>query len=141
MDALDPTSAHPDDAAGNRAAATTVGGVQDALSRYFDLMHDCDLSRFDEVFAPSAHLHGYRDGAMATWSTQAYREVLGKRASPASRGALRRDEVLLIDVASRDMVFTKVRLRINEWTFVDYLTWHRFGGLWLITSKGFHLAD
>jgi hypothetical protein len=34
---------------------------------------------------------------------------------------------------------TKLRLRINNTVYVDYLTWHRLDGEWLITAKGFHI--
>ena len=30
-----------------------------AVERYFALMYDNDVSRFDQVFAPSAQLHGF----------------------------------------------------------------------------------
>ncbi len=33
----------------------------------------------------------------------------------------------------------KMRVRIANLMFVDYLTWHRIDDKWLITSKGFHL--
>lgn len=32
-------------------------------------------------------------------------------------------------------------VRVAAMTFVDYLTWHRIDGKWLITSKGFHLES
>ena len=110
-----------------------------AVRRYFDLMYDCDTTRFHTVFAPTVQLHGYRDGKMVAWSADVYREILKARRSPQSCGAIRADEVLLADVASPGMAFVKVRLRINEMVFVDYLTWHRIDDVWLVTSKGFHL--
>lgn len=109
------------------------------VQRYFDLMYDCDISHFDDVFFPGVHLHGFRDGRMVSWSADAYRDVLKKRRSPKSLGAPRLDEVLLIDLASPTQAFTKVRVQIAATVFVDYLTWHRIDGSWLITSKGFHL--
>ena len=45
----------------------------------------------------------------------------------------------MMDFASPDQAFTKVRVRMNASVFVDYLTWHRIDGRWLITSKGFHV--
>lgn len=110
-----------------------------ALADYFELMHDCDLARFDRVFAPSVQLHGFRDGAMVCWSAAAYRDVLARRQSPKSQGAPRADEILLVDLASGTQAMTKVRVRINATVFVDYLTWHRVDGRWLVTAKGFHL--
>lgn len=111
----------------------------DALRRYFELMHDCDLTRFDDVFAPTVQLHGFRDGAMVCWSAATYRDILAKRHSPKSLGAMRADEIVMLDLASPTQAFTKVRLRITTMVFVDYLTWHFVDGRWLITSKGFHL--
>ena len=116
-----------------------LAALLDSLQDYFELMHDCDLSRFDRVFAPSVQLHGYRDGRMVCWSAPTYRDILAARQSPKSLGAARADEILLIDFASTTQAFTKVRLRISAMVFVDYLTWHTIAGRWLITSKGFHL--
>jgi len=41
---------------------STFHSLLDAVDRYFDLMFDSDASRFDQVFAQSAQLHGLRDG-------------------------------------------------------------------------------
>ena len=126
------------------SAACTSPGLTDlthALQRYFDLMYDCDTSRFDRVFRSTAQLHGFRDGQMVMWSAATYRDILDKRRSPKSLNAPRADEILLMDFASVTQAFAKVRLRINAMTFVDYLTWHCIDGEWLITSKGFHLES
>ena len=32
----------------------------------------------------------------------------------------------------------KVRVRINDMVFVDYLSYHKVNGAWLITSKAYH---
>ena len=116
-------------------------GLIEAIQKYFDLMHDCDTSRFDQVFRSTVHLHGFRDGQMVAWSAQTYRDILDKRQSPKSLNAARADEILLIDFASTTQAFTKVRVKINTMLFVDYLTWHRIDGKWLITSKGFHVES
>jgi hypothetical protein len=46
---------------------TDIQDLGAALERYFDLMYDCDVANFDRVFAPSAQLHGFREGAMSCW--------------------------------------------------------------------------
>ena len=116
-----------------------VTSLRAALQRYLDLMYDCDLSRFDDVFAPTVQLHGFRDGAMQCWPAGVYRDILAKRQSPKSLGAPREDALLLLDFASPTQALIKVRVRIATMFFIDYLTWHRIDGRWLITSKGFHL--
>ena len=46
-----------------------------------------------------------------------------------------------MDVASRDQALVKVRVRINAILYVDYLSYHRIDGDWLITSKAFHVES
>jgi hypothetical protein len=115
--------------------------LTEAVQKYFDLMYDCDTSRFHEVFRSTAHLHGFRDGQMVTWCAQAYKDILDKRQSPKSLGAVRADEILLMDFASTELAFVKVRVKIAAMVFVDYLTWHCIDDKWLITSKGFRLTS
>ena len=113
----------------------------DATHKYFDLMYDCDVSRFDQVFAPSVQLHGYRDGQMMVWPAQTYKDILKKRQSPKSLNAPRLNEILTMDFVSPTMALTKVRVRLVTMVFLDYLTWHYIDGKWLITSKGFHVES
>ena len=63
--------------------------LTESVGRYFDLMYDCDVSRFDRVFRNTANLHGFRNGAMTVWPADVYRDLLAKRTSPKSLGALR----------------------------------------------------
>ncbi len=93
-----------------------------AVQKYFDLMYDCDTSRFGEVFRPTAHLHGFRDGEMAAWSADVYKDILNKRQSPKAQHAPREDEILCVDFASPLMALVKVRVRIATSVFIDYLT-------------------
>jgi hypothetical protein len=119
----------------------SISALTDAVHGYFDLVYDCDIGRFDQVFRPTAQLHGFWDGAMTLIPAQAFKDNLAARVSPRSAGARRQEEILLIDLASPDQAFTKVRVRMNATVFVDYLTWHRIDGKWLITSKGFHVES
>jgi hypothetical protein len=113
--------------------------LEGAVKRYFDLMYDSDLARFDRVFRPSAWVHGFRDGAMTAWSAAAFKDLLASRTAPKASGAPREEEILLIDVASATQALAKVRVRIDAVVFVDYLTYHRIDSEWLITSKAFHV--
>lgn len=110
-----------------------------AVQRYFDLMYDSDTSRFDRVFRSTAQLHGFREGQMSMWPAQAFKEALAGRPSPKSLHAPREEEILLVDLASTTQALVKVRVRINTIVFVDYLTYHRIDGDWLITSKAYHV--
>jgi Putative lumazine-binding len=116
-----------------------VEPLLDAVARYFALMYDNDVSRFDQVFAPSAQLHGLRDGELKLIPAAAYRSDLAARPSPQSKNAPRLQEVLLVDFASPTQAIVKVRVRINTDQYLDYLSWHCIDDTWRITAKSFHV--
>ena len=113
----------------------------DAVGRYFDLMFDGDVSRFDEVFAPSAQLHGLRDGSLRRLSAQEFKNALAAGPSPKSKEAPRLQQLLLVDFASPTQALVKVRVRIDTLLYVDYLSYHCIDHAWLITAKSFHVEQ
>ena len=110
-----------------------------AVERYFDLMFDSDVSRFDQVFAQSAQLHGLRDGNLRLLPAQDYKSALASGPSPKSKNAPRQQEVLFIDFASTTQAVAKVRVRIDTVQYLDYLSYHCLNDAWLITAKSFHV--
>jgi hypothetical protein len=117
---------------------TPMQELNRAVQLYLDLMYDGDVGKFDRVFCPTSQLHGFRDGEMTCWPAAQYREVLAGRKSPKAQGAAREEEVLLLDFASPTQALAKVRVRIGDMVFVDYLSYHRIGDAWLVTSKAYH---
>ena len=118
---------------------TSYHSLLDAVERYFDLMFDSEVSRFDRVFASSAQLHGLRDQNLRVLSAQDYKNVLASGPSPKSRNAPRHQEILLVDFASPTQAVVKVRVRIDTLLYLDYLSYHRINNAWLITAKSFHV--
>jgi hypothetical protein len=118
---------------------TLVDSLSAAIQLYFDLHYTSDTAGFDRVFRATAQLHGLRDGTLVTWSADTYRRVIEGRPSPRSLGAPREDEILLIDLAAPTQALVKLRVRVNTTVFVDYLTYHRVDGAWLVTNKAFHI--
>ena len=116
-----------------------IAGLTGAVQRYFELMYDSDITRFDRVFRASAQLHGFREGQMTMWPAATFKEIIAGRPSPKSQNAPRDEEILLVDFASADQALVKVRVRINAVVFVDHLIYHRIDGDWLVTSKAFHV--
>lgn len=110
-----------------------------AVERYFDTMFECDVNRFDQVFAATAQLHGLRDGSLRILPAAEYRKLIAAGASPKSKNAPREQEVLLVDFASASQALVKVRVRIDTILYVDYLSYHCIDGAWLITAKSFHI--
>jgi Putative lumazine-binding len=111
----------------------------DAVERYFALMYDNDVARFDQVFAPTAQLHGLREGELRLIPAADYRKALASRPSPQSKNAPRLQEVLLVDFASPTQAIVKVRVRIDTQQYLDHLSWHLVDGAWRITAKSFHV--
>jgi hypothetical protein len=118
---------------------TAHGALLSAVSQYLEMMYDGDLSRFDAVFAPTAQLHGVAEGQVRVLPAAEYRKLLSSRPSPKSKKAPRQQEILLIDMASSSQALVKVRVRIDDVLFVDYLAYHLIGGAWLVTAKSFHI--
>src|SRR5262245_52767502 len=111
----------------------------DAVDSYFETMFDCDLARFDQVFAPTAQLHGLRDGQIRILPIAEYRRLLASTPSPESKDAPRQQEILLVDFASPDQAMVKLRVRIDTILYLDYLAFHRIAGAWRVTAKSFHI--
>jgi hypothetical protein len=112
-----------------------------AVQGYFNLMYDCNVERFYEVFHPTAQLHGVVKETLAVWPASMYRDILSRRISPESSQARRQDEILLVDVVGEDQALVKVRVRINDKVFIDHLSLLRVQDRWCITSKTFHLES
>jgi hypothetical protein len=118
---------------------TSYQSLLDAVDRYFDLMFDSEVSRFDQVFASSAQLHGLRDRNLRLLSAQEYKNALASGPSPKSKSAPRHQEILLVDFASTTQAVVKVRVRVDTLLYLDYLSYHRINDVWLITAKSFHV--
>jgi hypothetical protein len=117
----------------------TTRSLLDAVERYFDLMFDGDVKRFDHVFAGSAQLHGLRDGNLRLRSAQDYKTALASDPSPKAKKSPRHQEILLLDFASPTQAIVKVRVRIDTLQYLDYLSYHCINDTWLITAKSFHV--
>lgn len=115
-----------------------IQALCDALDRYFTLMYDCDVANFDRVFATTAQLHGFREGQMNCWPAAQYKEILAGRTSPQAMGSPREQQIIMLDFTSPTQALAKVRVRINDMVFVDYLTYHKIEGTWLVTAKAYH---
>jgi len=68
--------------------SATYGSLIAAVERYFEMMFDYDVGCFEEVFAPTAQLHGLRDGAPRVLTAIQYRALLAAGPSPKSKKPL-----------------------------------------------------
>lgn len=121
-------------------STTDPAGLIQAIQRYFDLLHDFDALRYDQVFRASATLHGVNAaGAVTVFTAAAFKAWCAGQPTPESRNEPRQEQVLLIDFASPDQAMVKVRVRMNATVYLDHLIYHRVDGAWWITAKAFHV--
>ena len=118
---------------------STYQSLLAATEAYFETMFDSDLARFDRLFAPTATLHGLRDGSLRVLPLADYRELLAANPSPKAKNAAREEDILLVDFASATQALVKVRVRIDQILYIDYLSFHLVSGAWLVTAKAFHV--
>jgi hypothetical protein len=117
-----------------------IQSVAFAINGYFDLMYDADDNRFPDVFHGACLVHGMRDGKLTAWSASEFRDVMRGRPSPAAMKSPREQEIISIEHTAPELATARVRVRIGQTGFIDYLILHRVDGKWLVTSKAFHVA-
>ncbi|HLY88636.1 MAG TPA: nuclear transport factor 2 family protein [Acetobacteraceae bacterium] len=117
-----------------------IQNIASAINGYFDLMYDADDNRFPDVFHDTCLIHGLRDGTLTAWSASEFRDVMRGRPSPASMKSPRDQEILSIEHTAPALAAAKVRVRIGQTCFIDYLIFHCIEGTWRVTSKAFHIA-
>ncbi len=117
-----------------------IDEIRSFLNDYFEVLQTQDMALFDRVFHRDCVLYAQQDGALVVRPFAVYREMVQGRASPASGGFARSEEVLLIDVLSPTMVTVKVRLRLFNNIMEDHLNLMKHEGRWMIYAKHFHRA-
>jgi hypothetical protein len=115
--------------------------IASAINGYFDLMYDADDNRYLDVFHGACLVHGLRDGKLTAWSASEFRNVMRGRPSPAAMKSPREQEIISIEHTAPELATARVRVRIGQTGFMDYLIFHRVDGKWLVTSKAFHVAQ
>lgn len=114
-----------------------------AVDVYFRALHGCDVTLLDSVFHPASTLFDVDvdEGVVTVDPYPAWREVVANRASPASVGQERIDEVLSVDWLSDAAASVRVRLRVLDSIFVDHLSFARSPDGWQIVAKVWHLES
>ena len=114
--------------------------IREFLSTYFEVLQTQDMALFDSVFHKDCVLYSQQDGALVVRPYAAYRAMVQGRASPASTGSPRSEEVLALDILSPTMAMVKVRLRLFNHIMEDHLNLMKHEGRWMIYAKHFTRA-
>jgi Putative lumazine-binding len=112
--------------------------IIEVLQLYFDGLHFSDTSRLARVFHPGARYVCATEQPLVHLGMNEYFPIVDKRPSPASRGELRRDRIVSIELAGAVTAFARLECAIGPKYFTDLLTLIRVEGRWQIISKVFH---
>jgi hypothetical protein len=112
-----------------------------AMKLYFDVMHECDLEKFDRIFHPTSSLFTANGGVLTLRPFAQYRAEIEKRTPPKTLGQPREEAILSINVLSPEIALAQVRVRIFEKIFIDNLNLLKIDGSWMIVAKIYHHAD
>lgn len=119
----------------------SIDAIQATLQTYFDVMYDCDMVKFDEVFHPACSLFTADGASLVVKPYANYRAEMQGRTPPRSRGQSRAHETIVkIDMLSPDIALAQVRVQIHEKLFIDNLNLVQVAGRWMVVAKIYHYA-
>jgi 4-oxalocrotonate tautomerase len=117
---------------------TAEAGIHETLRLYFDGLYMSDTGRLAQAFHPEARYVCATGGAFVNLGMAEYLPIVAARVSPESRGEVRRDRVLSIELAGPVTAAVRVECSIGPKFFTDLLTMIRLDGRWQIIAKVFH---
>lgn len=121
--------------------AEDFGAVIAVLQTYLDGLYRSDTRLLGQVFHPQAQYVSVTDGMLLHRDMAEYFPVVDARASPASRGEVRRDEIVSVEFAGPVTARAVLRCAIGTRRFTDYLTLIRLERRWQVISKVFHYEE
>lgn len=110
-----------------------------AVQVYFDALYYCDTEKLNAIFHETSSLFDADNGKLLVEPIKSFSLDVGQRTSPASKGQVREDEILMIDWLSPISATIKIRLRAHKDVFVDHLGFVKGEDGWKIVSKIWHL--
>jgi hypothetical protein len=115
--------------------------LDEAIQLYFDVLHECDLDKFDRVFHPSCNLFSPGDPEVAVVTLPDYRQIVAGRTPPSKSGHRREEQVDAVLFASADVAMVFLGSRVGERRFKDLLSFVRAPDGWKIVAKTYALRD
>jgi hypothetical protein len=123
------------DASGKPMSATAVAEIEQVIQTYFDGLYEGDVAKLGAAFHPVSHLYCEKDGGVADVPREQWFEAVKTRPSAASKGLVRDDRILMMDISGPETAFVKVACQIPPRYFTDYLVLNRTKDGWKIVSK------
>ncbi len=116
-----------------------LDGLITAIDTYFEAIHECNVTKLDDVFHPQSSLFDADNGEVFVEPIDSFRSDVGGRRSPESAGQALEAEIIAIDFLSSLSATVKIRIRAHQNIFVDHLAFVKGSTGWKIVSKVWHL--
>lgn len=114
--------------------------VRKLAQTYFDALYDGRVDLFEAIFHPAAMLYCFTEAQPVIMTTEQYFQLVDGRASPASRGDPRFDEIVSLEIPTPATAHLRVRDAYLPKRFTDELGLVKTAGEWRIVSKIWHFT-
>ncbi|WP_137924908.1 nuclear transport factor 2 family protein [Cupriavidus sp. 2SB] len=104
------------------------------LQTYLDAIYDGDVGALRSTFHPAALLFAEVRGEIVQKTLSAYLDGVASRESPATRNDPYGMSILSVEVVGK-MASAKVRVKVAENNYYDFLSLLKVDGIWLIVNK------
>lgn len=101
---------------------------------YFKGIYEGDVSLLKQVYHPGTLLFGDVKGQPYAKTLEQYLDGVAHRQSPKDSGKPFKGDILAIDVIN-SIAIAKVHVKMYEFNYDEFLSFHKIEGKWLIVNK------
>ena len=114
-----------------------IPAIEKVVQTYFDGLYEGDTQKLGSVFHEVSHLYSMGPDGVVDLPRTKWFEGVASRPSGKSKGSVRRDRIISIDMSGPETAFVKVECQLPPRYFTDYLLLLKGGNGWKIVSKSF----
>jgi len=115
-------------------SATDSAAIAQLLDTYFKSIYTGDVALLRSTFHPGTLLFGDVKGQPYAKTLEQYLDGVANRQSPKDSGKPYKGEVVSVS-AVNSIATARVRVRMYDFDYTDFLSLHKIDGHWLIVSK------
>jgi hypothetical protein len=101
---------------------------------YFKGIYEGNADTLGKIFHESTLLFGDKKGEPYTNTLAGYLNAVATRQSPKNSGKPFKSEIISIKVIN-SIAVAEVNVKMYDYNYYDFLSFHKFNGTWLIVSK------
>ena len=115
--------------------AQDILAISQALENYyFKGIYEGDIEVLGKIFNPGALLFGDVKGQPYAKTLDEYLDGVAHRQSPKDSSKPFKGTIIAVDVVN-SIAIAKVHVKMYEFNYDEFLSFHKFGNRWLIVNK------